>query len=878
MMNEQHDTSAIATIHSIPTPAAQAAPGSLQPFVLRSMFWRPAWLAESSCVEHVPFALWLIEAARPRLVAEVGIANAVSYFAFCQAVDRLRLDTRCYGLHTGGDAKAAGAEYEAARSYNEAQHAAFSRLSSCHVSRAPEGFSAGSIDLLHLNGTLESMEDFDAWLPKLSDRALVLIHGIENRGSASETADLYAVLKCRYPHFDFAQGQGLGMLGVGTQRAPLVSSLFAAHDSEHLRQGLQEMFARLGRACLDHQAATKQHARAIDLSEQVALQQKQLEEVKQSLDKTKGDLNNRSKELNEARARLQTQLEQHAVERGQLAERVNLLQEVRAELKDEVTRLHGALDSAQAELHRRQEEMRTLVAEAAESKTRAAVIERVLQSREADSAEGPSALEREQEMRKLVAEAAESKARAVVIENLLQRREAELAESQSAVERLRHELAAAVEGCQRSAEQVLLHKTAEARAVEQAAVLARQLDEQSIAAKRAVDIAREDAERQILEATRRTSEAERALQGLRDELFANEGALRKVRDDAARQMDTYAEKEATYRARELRYSDETARLTKLLGDAEQALKDAIRQREAKTTEVAQARQAAAAAEKRAQELTAATDKQVAELRAAVKTLTDDKERQSQLLKAAVDEGNRAKKDANQLEGRLTQCEGERARLAADAANKTKDAESLRAAKAKAEAALQTRFAEISKLTSMLGDVEKQLDAERVTNKALRGELEAAKRASKAAQEQVSAAQREASAAQREAENLRKNLSGLKQSASWKITAPVRMVARRLRGQGSKKGIEHQAKVLLGGGIFDASWYLTRYPDVKQAGIDPALHYLQFGAAEKRDPGPQFSTEAYMNAYPDVANSGLNPLLHYMNHGRAEGRVVTCTVK
>jgi chromosome segregation ATPase len=614
------------------------------------------------------------------------------------------------------------------------------------------------------------------------------------------------------------------------------------------------MCARLGRACLDHQAATKQHARAIDLSEQVALQQKQLEEVKQSLDKTKGDLNNRSKELNEARARLQTQLEQHAVERGQLAERVNLLQEVRAELKDEVTRLHGALDSAQAELHRRQEEMRTLVAEAAESKTRAAVIERVLQSREADSAEGPSALEREQEMRKLVAEAAESKARAVVIENLLQRREAELAESQSAVERLRHELAAAVEGCQRSAEQVLLHKTAEARAVEQAAVLARQLDEQSIAAKRAVDIAREDAERQILEATRRTSEAERALQGLRDELFANEGALRKVRDDAARQMDTYAEKEATYRARELRYSDETARLTKLLGDAEQALKDAIRQREAKTTEVAQARQAAAAAEKRAQELTAATDKQVAELRAAVK------------------------KDANQLEGRLTQCEGERARLAADAANKTKDAESLRAAKAKAEAALQTRFAEISKLTSMLGDVEKQLDAERVTNKALRGELEAAKRASKAAQEQVSAAQREASAAQREAENLRKNLSGLKQSASWKITAPVRMVARRLRGQGSKKGIEHQAKVLLGGGIFDASWYLTRYPDVKQAGIDPALHYLQFGAAEKRDPGPQFSTEAYMNAYPDVANSGLNPLLHYMNHGRAEGRVVTCTVK
>lgn len=958
-MNEQLETSAIATIHSIATPAAQGAPGSLQSFLLRSMFWRPAWLADSPSVEHVPFALWLIEAARPRLLVEVGIGQAVSYFAFCQAVDRLRLDTRCHGLYTSGDAKAASPEYEAARSHNEVHHAAFSRLSCCHVSQAPESFSAGSIDLLHLNGTFKSMEDFDAWLPKLSDRALVLIHGTENREPACETADLYAALKRRYPHFDFAQGEGLGLLGVGAQRAPLASQLFAAYDGEH-RQGVQDVFARLGRACLDHHEAAKQRARALDLSGQISRQQKQLEEVKQSLEKTKGDLNTRSKELTEARGRLQTQIEQHAVERGQLAERVNLLQEVRVELKEELTRLQGLLDGAQTEVHRRQEEMRSLVADAAESRARVAVIERLLQSREA-----------------------------------------ELAASQSALERVRGDLVVAVEGNQRSAEQLLVHKSGEARAVDQVAALTRQLEDRSIAAKReaaalqhelqalserqqsaldsiakleeklaaresehqramaaqalveeglaqttrqhrervealeaqlqqrdvesaqlrsqldderaatrrgeealacvkqahaaemealqstleerehrcdelrealagaerAIIAAREDGERQLRAATVRASEAEQALVAVRDELNANETALREARAEACCQIEAYVEKEATHRAREQRYCEEVVRLTKLLGDAEQASKDASQLLEAKTTEVSQARQAAAAAaEKRLQELKASTDKQIAELRAMVKAVTDEKESQAKLLKVAVDEGKRAKVEATSLQGRITKCEGDLAQLAADSVSKAKEAESLWAAKTTAEAVVQTRFVEIAKLTSMLAEVEKQVDIERALNKASRKEMEAANRATKAAQQ-------EADAAQLEAKSLREKLSGLKQSASWKLTAPIRIVGRKFRRQASVKGrTEDEAKVLLESGIFDSNWYLKRYPDVKQSGVDPILHYLRFGAAEKRDPGPKFSTEAYVAAYPDIGELGLNPLLHYVKQGRAEGRI------
>lgn len=74
--------------------------------------------------------------------------------------------------------------------------------------------------------------------------------------------------------------------------------------------------------------------------------------------------------------------------------------------------------------------------------------------------------------------------------------------------------------------------------------------------------------------------------------------------------------------------------------------------------------------------------------------------------------------------------------------------------------------------------------------------------------------------------------------------------------------------------FDRAWYLTTYPDVAAAGLDPAAHYLRFGAFENRDPGPWFSTERYLRANPDVAAAGANALLHYVSHGESEGRPIS----
>ena len=72
-------------------------------------------------------------------------------------------------------------------------------------------------------------------------------------------------------------------------------------------------------------------------------------------------------------------------------------------------------------------------------------------------------------------------------------------------------------------------------------------------------------------------------------------------------------------------------------------------------------------------------------------------------------------------------------------------------------------------------------------------------------------------------------------------------------------------------FFDEHHYLEMNPDVRDTGLDAALHYLVHGGREGRDPGPFFSTRAYLARYPDVAEASLNPLLHYEAHGRRENR-------
>ena len=79
------------------------------------------------------------------------------------------------------------------------------------------------------------------------------------------------------------------------------------------------------------------------------------------------------------------------------------------------------------------------------------------------------------------------------------------------------------------------------------------------------------------------------------------------------------------------------------------------------------------------------------------------------------------------------------------------------------------------------------------------------------------------------------------------------------------------RLLRASGLVDADWYRRTYRDVAEAGLDPVEHYIDHGAAERRNPNAYFDTSWYMATYPDIGEAGLNPLIHYLIDGASEGR-------
>jgi GT2 family glycosyltransferase len=138
--------------------------------------------------------------------------------------------------------------------------------------------------------------------------------------------------------------------------------------------------------------------------------------------------------------------------------------------------------------------------------------------------------------------------------------------------------------------------------------------------------------------------------------------------------------------------------------------------------------------------------------------------------------------------------------------------------------------------------------------------------------------------------LETDLADIYSSAAWRLTSPLRevrmqarrwlmiakataLIARTALTQGPRSGLRLMLnhRLLLRSAAFDAEYYLSTYPDVASAAVDPALHYLTCGAHERRNPNSLFDTSWYLEQYPDVATAGTNPLVHYLRSGAAERR-------
>lgn len=213
----------------------------------------PRWISDTSAwVKHIPFAFLLVDLLRPRLIVELGAHKGDSYCAFCQAVELLKVDCRCVAVDTWeGDAHTSSYGPEILRALREChdpRYAAFSRLLQAHFEDAVREFADGSIDLLHIDGfhTYDAVKnDYDTWLPKMSDRGVILFHDTTERRLDFGVWKLWDEVKRGRPSLSFRHGHGLGVLGVGKHLPPELLALLTADERE--QEAFITQCVRLGR-------------------------------------------------------------------------------------------------------------------------------------------------------------------------------------------------------------------------------------------------------------------------------------------------------------------------------------------------------------------------------------------------------------------------------------------------------------------------------------------------------------------------------------------------------------------------------------------------------------------------------------------------------
>ena len=213
------------------------------------MFWQPENFDDiSAWFEHGPFAFWLVDVLKPQHVTELGTHTGFSYFCLCQAVKRLSLQTKCSAIDTWkGDEHAGfyGDEIFEGVAYRNEKYKSFSTLIRATFDDALKKFAPKSIDLLHIDGRHfydDVKYDYESWLPKLTDNAVVLLHDTQVRERDFGVWRLFEILKSKHKSFEFTNGYGLGVVIPNKAPKPL-ECLF--NESRH---EIQKIFSVLGSA------------------------------------------------------------------------------------------------------------------------------------------------------------------------------------------------------------------------------------------------------------------------------------------------------------------------------------------------------------------------------------------------------------------------------------------------------------------------------------------------------------------------------------------------------------------------------------------------------------------------------------------------------
>lgn len=178
-------TTQVTSFSTMDQNPAQAAISG--PLSSRALFWRPRYIAETPFAYHLPFTFWLTDMARPTRVMAVGMVDGQSYFAVCQALDKLNISAMCTGFGEWGsvadDADGVIRKVpEALVAQNRDHYDDFSKIRPRTATAALKPVEDHTLDLLIVNLAADLGDCdlfFDLALRKLSERGIILIHDLQ---------------------------------------------------------------------------------------------------------------------------------------------------------------------------------------------------------------------------------------------------------------------------------------------------------------------------------------------------------------------------------------------------------------------------------------------------------------------------------------------------------------------------------------------------------------------------------------------------------------------------------------------------------------------------------------------------------------------------
>jgi hypothetical protein len=221
---------------------------------------------------HAPFAYWLVGALRPRAIAELGTHFGFSYFVLCEAVKRFGLQASVHALDTWGGDDHAGFYgddvHDQVAKTTATDYSDVGTMLRCTFDEGLAHIEDGSLDLLHIDGRHgfdDVRHDFESWLPKLSERAVVIMHDVAAHRPGFGVWKYWEQLEEQYADtFKFDHSFGLGIVGVGSKPSSELRSFFAAARADG--DAIRDWYARAGGLISSRAEAHAKVRRALDRS------------------------------------------------------------------------------------------------------------------------------------------------------------------------------------------------------------------------------------------------------------------------------------------------------------------------------------------------------------------------------------------------------------------------------------------------------------------------------------------------------------------------------------------------------------------------------------------------------------------------------------